>query len=107
MNVNNENDKKKSITIDSIETINAAFVNKAADLKLSSMNSIECIELIHKLAASGMNITMPQSSVSTSLNNKILTEAMTVEAIMSEHTENENIDQVSVMSSAKFFKLNC
>ena len=40
------------------------------------------------------------------LNNKILTEVMIIEAILSEHIKNENIDQISIMLSAEFFKLN-
>ena len=56
--MNSENNKEKSITIDFIETINAAFINKITDLKLFSMNSIKHIELIHQLTASEMNIIM-------------------------------------------------
>ena len=96
MNVNNENDKKKSITIDFIETINAIFTDKVANLKLFSMNLIKCIELIHQLAASEINIIISQNSVFVSLNNKILTEIMIIKVILSEYTKNENIDQVLI-----------
>ena len=105
-NMNSKDDREKSITIDFIETINTTFTDKTADLKLSSMNLIKCIKLICQFATLKMNIIMSQNSVFTSLNNKILTEAMIIETILSEHTENENIDQVLIMSSAKFFKLN-
>ena len=104
--MNSENNKEKSITIDFIETINAVFINKITDLKLFSMNSIKHIELIHQLTVSEMNIIMSQNSVFMSLNNKILIEAMIIEIILSEHTKNENIDQISIMLLTKFFKLN-
>ena|SRR5436190_4447130 len=107
MNMNNEDDRKKSITIDFIEIINAVFINKIADLKLFSMNLIKYIKLIHQLTTLKMNIIMFQNSVFTLLNNKILTEVIIIETILSEHTKNENIDQISIISSAEFFKLNC
>ena len=44
-----EDDKEKSTAIDSIETINAAFTDKAVNLKLSSMNLIKHIKLICQL----------------------------------------------------------
>ena len=106
-NMNNKNDREKLITIDSIKTINAAFINKTADLKLFSMNLIKYIKLICQLTTSKMNIIMFQNSVFTLLNNKILTEVIIIETILSEHTKNENIDQISIISSAEFFKLNC
>ena len=45
-NMNNEDNKKKSITIDFIETINATFINKAVNLKLFLMNLIKHILFI-------------------------------------------------------------
>ena len=105
-NMNSKDDREKSITIDFIETINTTFTDKTADLKLSSMNSIKHIKLIHQFAASEINIIMSQNSMSALLNNKILIEAMIIETILSEHTKNENIDQISIMLSTKFFKLN-
>ena len=106
MNVNSENNREKSITIDFIEIINAVFTDKIVNLKLFSINSIKHIKLICQLAASEMNIIMFQSSVFVSLNNKILTEIMIIKIILLEHTKNENIDQISIMLSTKFFKLN-
>ena len=58
VNVNSEDDREKSITIDSIETINTTFINKIVDLKLSSINLIKHIKLIHQLTALKINIIM-------------------------------------------------
>ena len=106
MKMNNENDRKKSITIDFIKTINTIFINKIVDLKLFSMNLIKCIELIYQLTASKINIIMFQNSMFVLLNNKILIEVIIIKAILSEHTKNENINQISIILLTKFFKLN-